>query len=166
MPAAASPVPSPLAPNLRDHFFRGMQAGMQGGPAMQGGAGIQDVAGQGAPGGNSGVRPQPFGPPVDGQALVFPQRGLGRPVPDGPPVFDKAESVKIIVSRPQQDGNELIKRLAKSLQCNNYSSSGSNDKLTMQLKYSGELDVVVKLIDFGKVTLIDSPERTIHVAGQ
>lgn len=157
-PATAS-VPSPLSPNMRDHFFRGMQAGMQGG--MPGGIPNDPPVGnqRRTP---SGVQQPNIGPPVDGQAMVFPSQGFGSDLP----TFDKAESVKIILSKSSRDGNEIVKRLANGLQSNTYSMSGSNGQVTLQLKYAGELDAVVKLIDFGKVTLIDSPERTIHVSGE
>lgn len=76
------------------------------------------------------------------------------------------ESVKIIITQSKLNGDELVKRLAAKLESGTYQMSYTNGKITMQLKYSGDLDRVVKLIDFGKVTLIDSPERTIHVVGK
>ncbi len=85
--------------------------------------------------------------------------------------MEKAESVKIIItgSGSKMDGavgNELVKRLATKLESGTYRMNASNGKMTLQIKYTGELDRVVKLIDFGKVTFIDSPERTIHVVAQ
>lgn len=187
--------PSPMSPELRDSFFRGIQDGLRGGlnrnnrmpnsglpsgsasSETQSGNGLQNGSqNSGPPSGISqssgpqgtGLPQSGFGPPVDGRGLVFPSQGFGAPVPgspNGPPQFTKAESVKIIVTKSTQDGNELVKRMATALQSGAYSMNFSNGKITMQIKYSGDLDRVVKLVDFGKVTLVDSPERTLHVVG-
>ena len=116
------------------------------------------------------MRPN-LGPPVDGRGTVYPSQGFGAPQPGlgpstmGPPI-DKAESVKIIITSNKRNGDAIVKRLAKQLESNTYQLSDSNGKITLQIKYTGELNRVVKLVDFGRVTLIDTPERTIHVVGE
>lgn len=105
--------------------------------------------------------------------MVFPSQGFGGPTPgfgqpgsEGPPPLDKAESVKIVINSNKLDGNELAKRLARQLETGTYRMNATNGKITLQVQYTGELNRVVKLIDFGKVTLIDTPERTIHVVAE
>ncbi len=137
-PLAAS-VPLPPSPGMPNSFPGGMPRGMGG--AMGGGFRAN------------------VGPPIDGSGFVMPQNA-------GPPPLSKNESVKIIITKSSLDGNELVKRLATSLNSDDYRMSASNGKITIQIKYTGDMDRVVQLVDFGKVTLIDSPERTIHVAGE
>ena len=116
------------------------------------------------------MRPN-LGPPIDGRGMVYPSQGFGAPLPGygpgtmGPPL-DKAESVKIIITSNKRNGDAIVKRLASQLESNTYQLNDSNGKITLQIKYTGELNRVVKLIDFGRVTLIDTPERTIHVVGE
>lgn len=109
-----------------------------------------------------------LGPHMNGRAGVIAAQGIGKAhvgmVPG--PQMSKDESVKIIITKSNLDGNELVKRLATSLSSGTYSMNYSNNQITLQIKYTGHLDRVVELIDFGKVTLIDSPERTIHVVGR
>ena len=112
------------------------------------------------------MRPN-IGPPVDGQAMVMPARPMGFPPPPSntePTDYVTAEWVKLIISKTKLDGNELAKRLAKSLETGSYAMNYSNGLMTLRIKYSGDLDRVTKLIDFGKVTSIDANERTIYIA--
>lgn len=172
--SANSSAPSPLAPGLREHFLRGMQAGMQEGFNGMG-RGMPQSSGPVGPGSvNPGATPPGAMNPAPGTMGGYQPPGIGGPGPSGfgggpsnmPPPMRKDESVKIVISQSQQDPNELVKRLAAKLESGNYSMNATNGKITLQIKYAGDLDRVVKLIDFGKVTLIDTPDRTIHVNGR